>query len=335
MSLFDSLLNTVWQIARKEEDFLTTFARLTTDVKRVEKILSLAELKDFRVTDCFSGKYETRAEDLMLLGDRLDLETAEKLQQALALYSSAIKLSPSESPSLARSYMGRAHALYRAGYADLAIEDARRALGPQLPQQDTIKLLCLIANCHQVSGKWNLAEDVLQQALETLTNSDIENDIKAALTGNIASQLKQVVQNKQQEKSKKKSKKGGAANAKGSRVGDADKPELTYGKNADIPAASSALKLCYSPDKGRYMEATRTIKLGSVLIVEQPYAWGLSGEAMTGHCLHCCRLARTPVPCAHCSTILSRSKSGLKRLLDPDDLKKAVKQLLFLQEIKS
>ena len=41
-------------------------------------------------------------------------------------------------------------------------------------------------------------------------------------------------------------------------------PELTYGKNASIPAASAALRLCESTEKGRYMTATRDIKLGHV-----------------------------------------------------------------------
>jgi hypothetical protein len=45
-------------------------------------------------------------------------------------------------------------------------------------------------------------------------------------------------------------------------------PELTYGKNADIPAASAALRLCYSPQKGRYMEATRDIKIGQFLLTQ-------------------------------------------------------------------
>ena len=39
-------------------------------------------------------------------------------------------------------------------------------------------------------------------------------------------------------------------------------PELTYGRNINIPAASSALSLCESPQKGRYMAATRDIKIG-------------------------------------------------------------------------
>jgi len=39
-------------------------------------------------------------------------------------------------------------------------------------------------------------------------------------------------------------------------------PELTYGRNINIPAASSALRLCESPQKGRYMEATRDMKIG-------------------------------------------------------------------------
>jgi hypothetical protein len=39
-------------------------------------------------------------------------------------------------------------------------------------------------------------------------------------------------------------------------------PELTYGRNMSMPAASAALRLCQSPKKGRYMEATRDIKIG-------------------------------------------------------------------------
>jgi hypothetical protein len=39
-------------------------------------------------------------------------------------------------------------------------------------------------------------------------------------------------------------------------------PEVTYGRNLNIPAASSALRLCQSPQKGRHMEATRDIKIG-------------------------------------------------------------------------
>jgi hypothetical protein len=42
-------------------------------------------------------------------------------------------------------------------------------------------------------------------------------------------------------------------------------PELTYGRNVNIPAASSALRLCQSPKKGRFMEATRDIKIGQCL----------------------------------------------------------------------
>jgi hypothetical protein len=42
-------------------------------------------------------------------------------------------------------------------------------------------------------------------------------------------------------------------------------PELTYGRNVNIPAASSVLRLCQSPKKGRYLEVTRDIKIGQCL----------------------------------------------------------------------
>jgi hypothetical protein len=43
---------------------------------------------------------------------------------------------------------------------------------------------------------------------------------------------------------------------------NSEAPEVTYGRNVNIPAASAALRLCQSPKKGRYMEATRDIKIG-------------------------------------------------------------------------
>jgi tetratricopeptide (TPR) repeat protein len=210
MSVFDSLLSTVWQIARNEEDFLTTFARLTCDKERAEKVLALPQLKDFCVTDGFSGKCESRAEELRLMGDQLHLETASSTadsgdtatKQVLALYTSAIKLAPHGSMCLARSYKGRSQVLLRIGYTDLALEDAKRALGFQLPQQEAIKLLSLSAACYQENCTWDQAEKALQEALDKLRNSELENDVKASMTGEIISQLKTIDRIKQQDKSK-------------------------------------------------------------------------------------------------------------------------------------
>jgi tetratricopeptide (TPR) repeat protein len=210
MSIFDSLLNKVWQIARNEEDFMKTFARLTCDRERAEKVLALPQLQDFCVTDDFSGKCETRAEELRLRGDKLYLETAASTtdpadataKQALELYTSAIRLAPQGSMSLARSYKGRSQVLLRIGYTDLALQDAKRALGLKLPQDDSIKLLSLAASCHQQKCAWDQAENALQEALEKLRNSELENNVKAAMTGEIIPQLKTINQSKQQDKIK-------------------------------------------------------------------------------------------------------------------------------------
>jgi hypothetical protein len=59
-----------------------------------------------------------------------------------------------------------------------------------------------------------------------------------------------------------KPRKKAGANSAESRLRVPEVPELTYGKNANFPAASTALRLCQSPEKGRYMEATRDIKIG-------------------------------------------------------------------------
>jgi tetratricopeptide (TPR) repeat protein len=208
MSAFDSLLNTVWQVARNEEDFLTTFARLQCDKDRAETILALPQLQDFCVTDDFSGKCETRAEELRLLGDKCYLATTVStsdpadVKPALELYTSAIKLAPHGSRSLAQSYYGRSQVLLRLGYTGLALEDAERALRFQLPQQDAIRLLIFTAFCHQQKRAWVQAEEALHEALNKLRNSELENNIKATITGEITAQLKTINESREEDKSK-------------------------------------------------------------------------------------------------------------------------------------
>jgi tetratricopeptide (TPR) repeat protein len=208
MSAFDSLLNIVWQVARDEEDFLTTFARLRSDRQRSEMILAIPQVRDFRVTNNFSGKCETRAEELRLLGDRCYLATTASTSEsadvkpALELYTSAIKLAPHGSQSLACSYYGRSKALLRLGNANLALKDAEKALRFQLPQQDAIRLLVVTAMCHQQNCAWTQAEESLREALKKLRNSDLENNVKATITGEIIAQLKTINENKKEDKSK-------------------------------------------------------------------------------------------------------------------------------------
>lgn len=208
MSAFESLLNTIRQVARSDEEFLTTFAKLRCDRQRAEKILAIPQLQDFCVTDDFSGKCETRAEALRLLGDRCYLAATAStsdsadVKPALELYTSAIKLAPHGSRSLAHSYYGRSQVLLRLGYTSLALEDAERALRLKLPQQDAIKLLVFTAICHQQNRAWVQAEESLHEALDKLRNSELENNIKATMTGDIISQLKTINESKKEDKSK-------------------------------------------------------------------------------------------------------------------------------------
>jgi tetratricopeptide (TPR) repeat protein len=211
MSTFDSLLSTVWKVARDEKDFLATFAELRCDRQRSQKILTLPQLKDFHVTDNFSGKCETRAEELRLMGDKCYLATtvstsdSANVKPALELYTSAIKLAPHESCSLGRSYYGRCQVLLRLGHTSLALEDADRALRLHLPQQDVVKLLVLTATCHQRNCAWAQAEKSLRHALDKLRSSDLENNVKATMAGEIIAQLKTINESKKEEKSKVRS----------------------------------------------------------------------------------------------------------------------------------
>ncbi|KAJ9595619.1 hypothetical protein L9F63_013195, partial [Diploptera punctata] len=289
MSLFDSLVNKVWELARQDVDFLADFSRLTNDKARVEKILSLQEIRALKVLDNFNSKYEIRAEELRSQGN----------------INTAVKYAPASSAVLGLIYIDRCQSLLQSNNTDLALDDARRALEHPISQQDAIRVQSFTAACHHQMGNHKLAENCLNDALNKLKISDLPNELKASMTGEIVEQLRKIKQKRRQQKPKiSGNRKTSTFNSK-VEVPRAALPRLTYGKNASIGAASAALRLCESEEKGRYMTATRDIKLGSVLIVEQPYAWSLTGESLSDHCLHCCDHVDAPIPCNHCATVRS------------------------------
>jgi tetratricopeptide (TPR) repeat protein len=88
------------------------------------------------------------------------------------------------------------------GVIDLALEDLKRALKSQLPPQDAIKLLSLAAACHQQNCAWEQAEKSLKEALDKLRSSEMENNVKAEMTGKITAQLNIIKESKERDKLK-------------------------------------------------------------------------------------------------------------------------------------
>jgi len=89
----------------------------------------------------------------------------------------------------------------------------------------------------------------------------------------------------------------------GSIRSEVEVPELSYGSNARLPSASSAIDLQFCPDRGRFMVATQDLNPGDVILREEPYAAVLESVFRVNHCANCLKKTSTPIPCFECATV--------------------------------
>lgn len=84
-------------------------------------------------------------------------------------------------------------------------------------------------------------------------------------------------------------------------------PSVQGKSNEKLKACSDAIALGYNEAKGRFLYATRRIKTGSVLIVDQPFAFSTDQEAFERNCLNChisLKLEdKIRIPCYNCQTV--------------------------------
>jgi len=94
---------------------------------------------------------------------------------------------------------------------------------------------------------------------------------------------------------------------KASADGDNDRdniPDVIFGRSPAYPVASEALEVRDSQEKGRYVVANQDIPIGSVVMVEDPYAAVSRPEVWKTHCYHCLRkLPLDTVPCLTCTQV--------------------------------
>ncbi|EFN83374.1 SET and MYND domain-containing protein 4 [Harpegnathos saltator] len=79
-------------------------------------------------------------------------------------------------------------------------------------------------------------------------------------------------------------------------------PEILFGENPNLPFASTALDIKYTPQKGRHMVANRDIKRSQILFVEKPFSFvTLECDGASDLCENCCRsCGKNLTPCSGC-----------------------------------
>ncbi|XP_048511926.1 SET and MYND domain-containing protein 4-like isoform X2 [Athalia rosae] len=84
-------------------------------------------------------------------------------------------------------------------------------------------------------------------------------------------------------------------------------PKVYGKKNDKLQSCSDAVTLCFDKVKGRHLVATKNIKTGSVLILDEPFAWSTDENMLENNCLHChhslAYLQASKIPCHNCQTV--------------------------------
>jgi hypothetical protein len=72
-----------------------------------------------------------------------------------------------------------------------------------------------------------------------------------------------------------------------------------------IRNASDALKVMYTPERGRYVTASRDIDVGECLIHEEAFVNILKFEESLTHCYNCHKdVFVNPLPCEKCAAVV-------------------------------
>ncbi|KAF0289973.1 SET and MYND domain-containing protein 4 [Amphibalanus amphitrite] len=80
-------------------------------------------------------------------------------------------------------------------------------------------------------------------------------------------------------------------------------PPLSHGPSEVVPAASAAVDLVVTQEKGRMLVANRDLSPGDVVIVEPALCSATLPDSWATHCYQCCARLQETVPCLSCSSV--------------------------------
>ncbi|XP_051157143.1 SET and MYND domain-containing protein 4-like isoform X2 [Leptopilina boulardi] len=92
-----------------------------------------------------------------------------------------------------------------------------------------------------------------------------------------------------------------------SKMKDKKIPQIEGKSNEKLKSCSDAISLGCNETKGRFLFATRRIKCGTILIVDQPFAFSTDENALERNCLNCHTSLKLNenirIPCKNCQTV--------------------------------
>lgn len=224
---------------------------------------------------------------------------------ALDCYNQAIILAPCDTSTghgedLAIAAANRSAVMYRLQKYGFCLKDCELAERSGYPKHLKYKIFQRHANCLSETFKLNEADAMFKKAMDALNDSRLN---KAQ-----AEKLKKEIKTSWDEsKTKKDLEKVVNEFLKNPQqlIPDELKIEsLAVQGSHSHPALSDKVRIVYNKFEGRHAIATKTIKPGEVLGVEEPVVYSLYSERFLSNCSRCFKAVVVPVPCFGCSAIL-------------------------------
>nr|XP_045606325.1 SET and MYND domain-containing protein 4-like [Procambarus clarkii]XP_045606332.1 SET and MYND domain-containing protein 4-like [Procambarus clarkii]XP_045606341.1 SET and MYND domain-containing protein 4-like [Procambarus clarkii] len=253
-------------------------------------------------------------------GNRLYRE--RKLEQALLAYNYSILAAPHlatrdsaladstpEQESLALAYANRSAVLYEMGQYESALADIQRSLTCGYPPPRRHRLHERQAKCLHILGRGQEAKTILAETMSMLSSLSL-NEKEAATVKSSLTKLQAKCET---------SSDSTPATHQYEQVfytGPAQPPPVSS-PQPDVPCLSDALRIHYTPIRGRHLVASRDIQPGEVLVVEEALAAVVKLDStLRSHCSHCLRRCPVPLPCPSCSLVVFCSEDCLHAGVD-------------------
>ncbi|XP_042875594.1 SET and MYND domain-containing protein 4-like [Penaeus japonicus] len=252
-----------------------------------------------------SRKGAAEAERFRAEGNRFYRE--HKFDKALLAYNYSILAAPhppvaSEAPAaehecLSLGYANRSALLLESGQFEAALADIERALESGYPASRAYRLLERRAKCLLAMGKAQDARKCIEEAVALLAGLSLSEKEKDSTRGAFA---------KLRAKCDGKGQTGGAARKNECLFyTGSSSPPAVLSPRPDAACMSAAVRVAYTPVRGRHLVADREILPGEVLIVEDSICAAVKPDGtFRTHCSHCLRRAPVPLPCPTCSLVV-------------------------------
>ncbi|RLU24101.1 hypothetical protein DMN91_004310 [Ooceraea biroi] len=289
-------LNAKIIVAGNHRELTDRYKKLKTDQERVIFTLNIMLEYDIVPNAIGMPKSAKESEKLREEGNKVFVKGAFNnitCVDALKLYAKAVAFAPYPSEQLALAYANRSAVLFQLGLHTECIQDIDRALALNYPDNLRAKLYIRKTECLIILGNRSV-EDVLEEARHWLDKMSLNDSSREKLRTKVQVLRRKTLQTESSTQNIRVQRRTGSAE------NEAPLPTIASCNN-EVPCASDAVAIKYDKRYGRHVVATRNIRPGEVVAVEQPYSLILKQHNMQTHCSNCLRVSWANIPCNHCT----------------------------------